>query len=253
MCLLFTLITCFVITAGAVSDNEIVKVNRGESFPLFVRASEPKIVSLRKIHRNGTQEVFRYCSSEEQKHGCKPVTSGRFSHSTDEEDFSVTVFAASTSDAGVYRLEVIDAKNRSIQQKFTVALTEQLPSTINPEPPSTHPLSTPAVSTKGKETLGTNGPNTTVSTEQNSKITWCIIGGLSGVITGAIVVTGIICYRKRKKNNHIADDDTEDPGEGTHLNSNTNGAGEPATDESLEIVIDTNLSVDNEEGPELGA
>ncbi|XP_016410347.1 uncharacterized protein LOC107742019 [Sinocyclocheilus rhinocerous] len=220
MCLLFILITCFVITAGAVSDNGIVKVNRGANVSLFVRASEPKMVSLRKVQKNGTQEVFRYCSSDEQNHGCKPINSGRFSLQIGNENFSVTFLAANTSDEGVYSVEVIDDKNKRIQQKFTVALTEQLPSTINPEPPSTHPLSTPAISTKGKETLGTNGPTTTVSTEQNCKITWGIIEGLSGVITVAIVVTLIICYRKRKKNNHIADDDdTEDPGEGTHLNS----------------------------------
>lgn len=252
MRLFFTFITCIIVViAGAVSDNVIVKVRRGENCPLSVRTSELKIVSRLTVRRNGTQEIFRYCSPEEQNHGCKPINPERFSLRIGNENVSVTVLDANTSDEGVYDVEVIDDKHNRIHKKFTVALTEQLPSTINPEPPSIHPLTTPAISTKGEETLRTNGPTTTVSEEQNHKITWGIIGGLSGVTA---VVIGIIYYKKKKQNNHIADEGTEDPGEDTSLNSNTNGAGEPDTGESLEmVVVDTNFSVDNEEGPELGA
>ncbi|XP_042606414.1 uncharacterized protein LOC122134426 [Cyprinus carpio] len=198
MCLFFTFITCIiVIIAGAVSDNVIVKVRRGENLPLSIRTSELKIVSRLTVRKDGTQEIFRYCSPEEQNYGCKPINPERFSLRIGNESVSVTVLDANTSDEGVYDVEVIDDKHNRIHQKFTVALTEQLPSTINPEPPSIHPLTTPAISTKGEETLRTNGTNTKFSEELNHKIIWGIIGGIIGGLSGVIaVVSGIIYYKK---------------------------------------------------------
>lgn len=209
----------------------MIKVRRGENFPLSVRTSELKIVSRLTVRRNGTQEIFRYCSPEEQNHGCKPINPERFSLQILKDNVSVTVLDANTSDEGVYDVEVIDDKHDRIQQKFTVVLTEQ-------------PFTTPAISTKGEETH----PTTTVSTERNHKVTW----GLAGVIAVAIVVIfGIICCKKKKQGS--ADDDLENPLKQLHSNTNTNGVGEPATDEVLETVDETNCSVDNEEGPENGS
>ncbi len=103
----------------------VVEVKRGEQFSLSVRTSEPKTVRRFTVRRNGTQEVFRYCSPEEQNHGCKPINSDseRCSLHTGKENVSVTFLHASTSDEGVYDVEVIDNENKVIPQNFTVTLT----------------------------------------------------------------------------------------------------------------------------------
>ncbi|XP_050952846.1 uncharacterized protein LOC127154993 [Labeo rohita] len=129
---------------------------------------------------------------------------------------------------------------------------KQLPSTINPELPSINPFSTPALTTKSEETFETDGPTATVSTGRNGKISLGIKVFIIGVLIAVII--GIICYKKKGQKKHDADDCAENPGEGIHLNSNTNReAGEPGTDESLEIVVETNSSAYNEEGPLPGA
>lgn len=105
------------------SDNGITLVKRGEQYSLSVRTSELKMVSRFTVRRNGTQEVFRYCSPEEQNLGCKPINSERGSFHIGKENVSVTFLHANTGDEGVYDVEVIDSKNKVIPQKFTIALT----------------------------------------------------------------------------------------------------------------------------------
>lgn len=97
------------------SDNVIVKV--------YVRTSELKTVSRLTVRRNGTQVIFRYCSPEEQNHGCKPIKPERFSLRIGNESVSVTVLDANTSDEGVYDVEVIDDRNYRIKHNYSVSLT----------------------------------------------------------------------------------------------------------------------------------
>ncbi|KAI2655854.1 Endolytic peptidoglycan transglycosylase RlpA [Labeo rohita] len=121
----FSFITCIVITAGcSVSDNGIVNVKKRDNFSLIVRTPEMKIVSRVTVRkRNGTQEVFRHCSREEQNHGCKPFNSERTTLQIGNEAVCVTLLDASTRDEGVYDVEVIDNKSIRICRNFTVALT----------------------------------------------------------------------------------------------------------------------------------
>ncbi|KAI2643004.1 Myotilin [Labeo rohita] len=120
----FSFITCIVITAGSVSDNGIVNVKEGDNFSLIVGTSELKFVNRVTVRkRNGTQEVFRYCSREEQNRGCKPFNSDRTTLYIGNEAVCVTFLDANTRDEGVYDVEVIDDKSIRICRNFTVALT----------------------------------------------------------------------------------------------------------------------------------
>ncbi|XP_052450692.1 uncharacterized protein LOC128011930 [Carassius gibelio] len=217
MYIFFTFITwIIVIISGAVSDNVIVKARRGENCSLSVRSSELNIVSRLTVRRNGTQEIFRFCSSEERNHGCKPINSSRISLRIDKEIVSVTVLDVNTSDEGVYDVEVINDTNNRIRQEFTVSLTE------SPETAEDIPTETPW----------------TISLKILN-----ITAGVIAAIGLGLVLLLIIYSIYRKKNHNAADaDGAEDP-EIIPLSSNT--AAREATGGSLEMVDETKCPVDN--------
>ncbi|XP_042606463.1 uncharacterized protein LOC109048272 [Cyprinus carpio] len=223
MRLFFTFITCIiVIIAGAVSDNVIVKVRRGENLTLSVNTSELKIVSRLTVRKDGTQVIFRYCSPDEQNHGCKPIKPERFSLRIGNESVSVTVPDANTSDEVVYDVEVIDNKHNRIHKKFTVALTGSLETPNKPE-----------------------------ETPWTIRLEYLNIIAVGIALLTAVVILVIIFINRQKKNQNTADagDGAEDP-EIIPLSS-TRAASE-AIDGSLEMVDETRCSVDNNNQREEG-
>ncbi|KAI2649428.1 DNA-directed RNA polymerase II subunit rpb1 [Labeo rohita] len=282
------IISCLVI-AGAVSDGERVEVKSGENVTLRVEKpglGKARLVTLQKNCENGTENDI-YCSPEEEMSGCTAKKSEKLSFIMDGDSFSVILVDVTASDEGCYAVSHVDFTNIVTTQKFIVKINvlckctdttltlngmatrgpelkpvkereaavpsqdpasnvgedvsqKQLPSTINPELPSINPFSTPALTTKSEETFETDGPTATVSTGRNGKISLGIKVFIIGVLIAVII--GIICYKKASVI--------------TDLNKNSpflQSAGEPGTDESLEIVVETNSSAYNEEGPLPGA
>ncbi|XP_059384640.1 uncharacterized protein LOC132118697 [Carassius carassius] len=210
MYLFFTLITwIIVIISAAVGDSERVEVKSGGNVTLRVETpGNVRKVMLKKCENRTEEPIILYCSPEEEKRGCSVKKSDRFSIRSDTESLSVIFGDARVSDEGCYTVSYIDVDNNVTEKLFEVTVSEQ-------------PLTTPAISTKGEETLGTNGTNTTVSEERNHRITYSIMGVTAGVI--------VVIYCKKS-------------------------AGEADTGESLEmVVVNTTLSVNNEEGPVHGA
>ncbi|XP_056305544.1 uncharacterized protein LOC130217457 [Danio aesculapii] len=205
---------------GAVS--EMVEVKRGETFRLNLSTPLENIKKL-TVMKDGT-DVFRHCSSEEKRGGCKDVNVTRFSLESGEIDVSLTCPDADRSDEGAYEVEVIDQNNTPRSRMFNITIIERLASNFHPTPPFIH--SSPSPDLRKFETT---------------------IAVTIGVPVGTVVlilVSSFFIYKRCKKdegnhNNHQAEN--EDCELGIPLRSDTNAAPEtPAI--SIKMVDDNNRS-----------
>ncbi|XP_051515635.1 uncharacterized protein LOC127418824 [Myxocyprinus asiaticus] len=157
--------------AGAAIDSERVEVTMGERFDLFDENPELKNVSRVSmfICENGPL-VFRYCSPDEKKNGCKSFGADKVLLQT--QNMTLSIRNASSSDEGCYTLEVIG--NIIYKKKLTVVVNESPLSTISPESPH---LTSPT-------------PN------DGDSVKTAAAAILIGMF---ILVISIICYRYKKK------------------------------------------------------
>ncbi|XP_051956664.1 uncharacterized protein LOC127625418 isoform X2 [Xyrauchen texanus] len=139
----FFLLMIPLFVAGATNDREKVKATKGESFVLFEIPGFADVskVTVQRPCENGSL-VFRYCSPDEEKKGCKSSGSDKYQ----VHNGTVIVANASFSDQGCYTVKVIGISD--ITQSLTVVVNEPQYSTVSPEsqystisPESPHPTS----------------------------------------------------------------------------------------------------------------
>ncbi|XP_056305974.1 uncharacterized protein LOC130217795 [Danio aesculapii] len=194
----FRFITCFIITGA---KSELVEVKPGDPVKLNLGTPLDDISRL-TVQKDGTDVLFRYCSSEEKRGGCTDVNVTRFSLESGEIGAYLTCPDADRSDEGAYEVEVIEQNNTPRSRVFNITIIEHLPY-VRPTSPFIHSSPPPDV------------PKNKTTTAVNRSI---IIGVPVSTVVLMLVFTGVYfiyqrCKKKKQKCQNIYAGKENSPGD----------------------------------------
>ncbi|ROL52085.1 hypothetical protein DPX16_5962 [Anabarilius grahami] len=281
MLLVFTFITCLAISGTCFGTSSLrnvmlISVNKpsGAAVSKTVKMGEnitfldttPGLGNVRRVSlqkcENGTGDIFRYCSPEEEICGCFNISSERFSIQINNASICVTLLEAKASDEDCYVFSVTDECSKVNKTKINVKVYGRVLSRISKLPKMARALASLIV-----KVVISMCPRNVISTRRSVQAT-VLIDNLQSLPSANMktkpklghfmqlrnpgqdfqdrticaIRPGRMAHMKKKNN---SDDRREDPKEFIPLTSHING-GKPDTDESLEIVDETSLWMGNE-------